>query len=121
MSENFPFETVEQFLQATEKEPVMPTNNDIAEADAVIHAPTMPETTRPQIGSAVGIVGILALAFTSSNDWRVQLAAIVSAGLGLCATVISDALIRRSRNDRIGMENATMIDASANVRIAESE
>jgi hypothetical protein len=114
VSENFPFETVEQFLKATEKK--------VKRMGASVNtlAPQMPDTTPAgKIGIGAAILGVVA--FTQSDDVRVQLATIGASTVIVVAHIICDAWLRVKRNERVGYENATSIEAAANIHIADSE
>ena len=115
MSENFPFDTADEFLNATKQE--MPRMSDEVTAlpDVAIHVPTMPDRTPVQSGARTAQVGILGIAAFTQDKWVLLAAVIGCAGIEMMR-IYCDMYLRSSRNNRIGEENVAAMQCAANIK-----
>ena len=121
MSENFPFDTADDFLSQFEEGNNVIDNEPIdVDTDTKIHVPDMPNTTQVQSSARLGSGAVLALAAYTQETW-VLLAAVIAVALIEIARIYADMRIREARNARIAIENDSAMNASAHVKAAAIE
>jgi hypothetical protein len=120
MSENFPFDTPDDFLNEFENGRQRMSDdqrNLSAEPDVTIHAPLMPDTTPASSQARLLGVGLLAIGGVTQDRW-VLLAAVIMAGLVELMRLYHDSNLRAYRNARIAEENVAAIESAAAVKTA---
>lgn len=86
-------------------------------ADVEIASPDMPNTTDADRMGNIASLGLLGVGVYTEDRW-VLIAAVLGTALVQCVKLWADARRRTARNERIAAENATHIEAAANVKIA---
>lgn len=120
MSENFPFDTPEDFLNEFEngrKRMSDEQRNLSAEPDATIHVPAMPDTTPTSVQARLAGAGLLVVGLVTQDRW-VLLAAVIMTGLVELMRLHHDSTLRGYRNARLGDENVAAIESAAAVKAA---
>jgi hypothetical protein len=113
MSENFPWNTVEEFFDANTRKEVerMPATVNLS-------SPPMPDITPTEkAGAGLAIAGVLA--FIQSDDTNIQLATIICSTIITLGVLASNAYNRGKRNDRIAEENTQTISSAEQIHISE--
>jgi hypothetical protein len=120
VSENFPFETADEFLEALKEIEKMakPERDEEfvdVQPDASIHVPEMPDKTQIQKSSRLGAVALLGIGIYTQDRW-VLLAAVLGTAAIEVMRLYSDMKIRGDRNRRLGDENAVAMQSAAQIR-----
>lgn len=117
MSENFPFDTADEFLAAFAKprRKAKPVTDVDVRPDAAIHVPVMPDKTPLQSQARLTAGVLLGAALTFDDRW-LQLACIVGAFGIEVMRLYTDCKLRGYRNARIGDENIAAMTAAAQVK-----
>ncbi len=117
MTENFPFDNAEDFLNEFKGNAMDP---EMMVTDVEIHAPAMPDKTPVQNQARLLGAALLGVGAITQDRW-VLIAAVLGCVIIECFRLYSEQSIRGYRNTRIGDENIAMIEAAAHVKSSAIE
>lgn len=118
VSENFPFNTVNEFLNSFKKDKPMPQTTPTNEQPLAIHAPAMPAVPKEDLVALAQALVLVVLSFAPKVSEQQSAALLALAAILGTILSYSGAKRRSARNSRIESENLALIEAHNQLQLA---